>query len=109
MPYFRKYAPNKGLRETNESIANLRLGVIVKVGEKAFGVALIAFVFGNQHKTCLAVDWADKIQPKVGFSGVLDMPSHMLTLSTYLQYKVLQDDVSPTELGLPSDWSDTKP
>lgn len=108
MSYFRRYAPNKDLCEANQSGADLRLGSIVKVGEKSVGVALIAFVFGNQHTACLSIDWTDKIQPKVGFSGVLDMPSRTLTLSTYQQYKVLQGDVSATELGLPADWSNTK-
>mgnify|MGYP000899164306 FL=1 len=108
MSYFRQYAPNRDLCKTDQSGTDLRLGVVVKVAERAVGVALIAFVFGNQHTACLAVEWTDKIQPRVGFAGVLDMPCRTLTLSTYQQYKVLQGDVPPTELGLPADWSNTK-
>lgn len=105
MSYLRRYAPNSDLCEKNQPGADLRLGVIVKVGEKSVGIAIIAFVFGDQHKACLALDWTDKIQPRVGFSGVLNIPSRTLTLSTCQQYKVLEGEVSPTELGLPADWS----
>lgn len=87
----------------------LRLCVIGRVVERAPGLVLVALIFGDGQKTCVEVDWVDKIQPKLGFAGVLNISECTLTLLTYQSYVVSQVAVSPSELGLPADWCQTKP